>query len=187
VDTHFDLIAIGGGSGGLAVAEKAAAYGKRVAIVERGKLGGTCVHVGCVPKKVMWYAANLAQDARHAAEVGVRATLDGVDWEALVKGREGFIAGILDYWNGYVAGEGITLITGDARFVDRRTVEVDGNRYTADHIAIATGGAPSCRLCRGPSSGSPPTDFSSSPSNPAGSVSSAAAISVSSSRASSGR
>jgi glutathione-disulfide reductase len=142
VDTHFDLIAIGGGSGGLAVAEKAAAYGKRVAIVERGKLGGTCVHVGCVPKKVMWYAANLAQDARHAAEVGVRATLDGVDWEALVKGREGFIAGILDYWNGYVAGEGITLITGDARFVDRRTVEVDGNRYTADHIAIATGGRP---------------------------------------------
>jgi glutathione-disulfide reductase len=142
MDNHFDLIAIGGGSGGLAVAEKAAAYGKRVAIVERSKLGGTCVNVGCVPKKIMWYAANLAQDARHASEVGVEVQLDGIDWAKLVQGREGFIGGILDYWNGYVAGEGITLIEGDARFVDAHSIEVGDARYTADHIVIATGGRP---------------------------------------------
>ena len=142
MDTHFDLIAIGGGSGGLAVAEKAAEHGKRVAIIERHKLGGTCVNVGCVPKKVMWYAANRAEDVRHADEMGVKASLGGIDWLALVQGRDGFIAGILDYWNGYVAGEGITHIHGDARFVDARTIEVDGKRYSADHIVIATGGRP---------------------------------------------
>ncbi|KAA6186914.1 glutathione-disulfide reductase [Thiohalocapsa marina] len=142
MDNHFDLIAIGGGSGGLAVAEKAAAFGQRVAIIEPNKLGGTCVNVGCVPKKVMWYAANLAAGARDARDYGVLADLEGVDWKALVSGREGFIAGILDYWNGYVAGEGITLINGRARFVDARTVEVDGTRYTAEHIVVATGGRP---------------------------------------------
>jgi glutathione reductase (NADPH) len=142
MDKHFDLIAIGGGSGGLAVAEKAAAYGKRVAIVESNKIGGTCVNVGCVPKKVMWYAANLAEAVRAAPDYGVAASLGDIDWAKLVAGREGFIAGILDYWNGYVAGEGITHIQGHARFVDERTVEVDGERYTADHIAIATGSRP---------------------------------------------
>jgi glutathione reductase (NADPH) len=142
MDKHFDLIAIGGGSGGLAVAEKAAAYGKRVAIIERHKLGGTCVNVGCVPKKIMWYAANAAQDVRHASEMGIKARLDGIDWAALVDGREGFIAGILDYWNGYVAGEGITHIQGEARFVDAHTVAVADAEYTADHIVIATGGRP---------------------------------------------
>ncbi|MGD8206788.1 MAG: glutathione-disulfide reductase [Thiohalocapsa sp.] len=142
MEQHFDLIAIGGGSGGLAVAEKAAEHGKRVAIVEANKLGGTCVNVGCVPKKVMWYAANLAQDVRGAPDYGVRATLDGIDWKTLVDGRDGFVAGILDYWNGYVAGEGITHLQGWARFVDARTIEVDGHRFTADHIVIATGGRP---------------------------------------------
>ncbi len=142
MDNHFDLIAIGGGSGGLAVAEKAAEHGKRVAIIEADKLGGTCVNVGCVPKKVMWYAANLAQNARDARDFGVLADLQGVDWKTLVSGRQGFIDGILDYWNGYVAGEGITHIHGRARFVDAHTVEVDGKHYSADHIAIATGGRP---------------------------------------------
>jgi glutathione reductase (NADPH) len=142
MDKHFDLIAIGGGSGGLAVAEKAAEHGKRVAIIESNKLGGTCVNVGCVPKKVMWYAANLAEGVRSAPDFGVDADLRGIDWPKLVQGRDGFIAGILDYWSGYVAGEGITHIHGHARFVDHRTVEVDGKRYTADHIAIATGSRP---------------------------------------------
>ncbi|MBK1631486.1 glutathione-disulfide reductase [Thiohalocapsa halophila] len=142
MDTHFDLIAIGGGSGGLAVAEKAAAFGARAAVIERHKLGGTCVNVGCVPKKVMWYAANLAEDVRHAPEMGIKTRLEGIDWAALVAGREGFIGGILDFWNGYVEGEGIAHIQGEAHFVDAHTLEVDGTRYTADHIVIATGGRP---------------------------------------------
>jgi len=142
MDKHFDLIAIGGGSGGLAVAEKAAEHGKHVAIVESNKLGGTCVNVGCVPKKIMWYAANLSEAVRSAPDFGVNAHLDGIDWSTLVKGREGFIAGILDYWGGYVAGEGITHLQGTARFVDNRTIEVDGEHYSADHIVIATGSQP---------------------------------------------
>lgn len=139
---HFDLIAIGGGSGGLAVVEKAAAYGKRVAVIEQSKLGGTCVNLGCVPKKVMWYAAGAAETVRGAAELGVRAEFKGIDWRRLVEGREGFINGILDYWNGYLAGEGITHIDGAARFVDARTVAVGDTQYTADHIVIATGAVP---------------------------------------------
>jgi glutathione reductase (NADPH) len=142
MENHFDLIAIGGGSGGLAVAEKAAEHGKRVAIIESSKLGGTCVNVGCVPKKVMWYAANLAEAVRGAPDFGIQADLRGIDWKTLVEGREGFIAGILDYWNGYVAGEGITHIHGRASFIDNRTVAVNGDYYTADHIVIATGGQP---------------------------------------------
>lgn len=139
---HFDVIAIGGGSGGLAVAEKAAAYGKRVAVVEQSKLGGTCVNVGCVPKKVMWFAANAIETVRDAPDLGIQAELKGFDWGKLVRGRDGFVSGILDYWNGYVVGEGITRIDGAARFVDARTIAVGDQHYTADHIVIATGAVP---------------------------------------------
>jgi glutathione reductase (NADPH) len=142
MNQHFDLIAIGGGSGGLAVAEQAAALGRRVAIVEAERLGGTCVNRGCVPKKVMWYAANLAQAVGDAPGFGVRAHLDGVDWPALKQGRDGFIARINDYWDGYAERLGIRRIPGYGRLVDGSTVEVDGARYTADHIVIATGGRP---------------------------------------------
>lgn len=139
---HYDLIAIGGGSGGLAVAEKAAQYGRKVAVVEAKKMGGTCVNNGCVPKKVMWYAANLAHAADDANGFGVPATRGPTDWTRLVDRRDGYIANINDYWDGHVAGSGITRIDGYARFVDDRSIEVDGAVYTADHIVIATGGRP---------------------------------------------
>ncbi|TVQ88196.1 MAG: glutathione-disulfide reductase [Chromatiaceae bacterium] len=138
----FDLIAIGGGSGGLAVAERAAALGKRVAIIESGKLGGTCVNLGCVPKKVMWYAANLATAVHGAPDFGVKAELHGIDWQQLTTGRDRYIAGILDYWNGYVETLGMTRIAGTARFVDRQTVAVGDRHFSAPHIVIATGGQP---------------------------------------------
>ena len=139
---HFDLIAIGAGSGGLAVAEKAAEYGKRVAVIESGRIGGTCVNNGCVPKKVMWHAAQLAHAVDDANGFGVPAQRGATDWGKLVAGREDYIANINRYWDGYVANSGITRISGHARFVDRKTVEVDGTRYSADHIVIATGGQP---------------------------------------------
>ncbi|HHI77507.1 MAG TPA: glutathione-disulfide reductase, partial [Gammaproteobacteria bacterium] len=91
---HYDLIAIGGGSGGLAVAEQAAKYGRRVAIVEADRIGGTCVNAGCVPKKVMWYAANLAHAVDDAAGFGVPARRGATDWGRLVAAREDYIAGI---------------------------------------------------------------------------------------------
>lgn len=142
MNTHFDLIAIGGGSGGLAVAEQAAKYGKKVAIVERDNLGGTCVNRGCVPKKVMWYAANLAHDVQHAQGFGVQANYQGLDWQTLVNGREDYIRNINQYWDGYVENSGIERINGKARFVSSHAIEVEGISYTAEHMVIATGGRP---------------------------------------------
>ncbi len=139
---HFDLIAIGGGSGGLAVAEKAAQFGKRVAVVEAGKLGGTCVNNGCVPKKIMWYAANLAHAVDDASAFGIPANRRATDWHKLVSSREDYIGRINGYWDNYVNDKGVTRIEGMARFVDARTVEVEGQKYTAEHIVVATGGRP---------------------------------------------
>ena len=142
MENHFDLIAIGGGSGGLAIAEKAAAYGKKVAIVEASKMGGTCVNNGCVPKKVMWYAANLAHAVDDAPGFGIPVSRQATDWNKLVQGRDNYIHNINQYWDGYVTENGIQHIQGYARFTSSNSVEVSGNIYTADHIVIATGGKP---------------------------------------------
>jgi glutathione reductase (NADPH) len=139
---HFDLIVIGAGSGGLAVAETASAYGKSVAIVESGKIGGTCVNNGCVPKKVMWYAAKLAHAADDAEAFGVEAQRGKTDWRRLVAKRDGYIGNIHSFWNDYVDSNGIEQIHGRAHFIDNATVAVDAHEYSADHIVIATGGQP---------------------------------------------
>lgn len=139
---HYDLIAIGGGSGGLAVAERAAQYGKKVAIIETGKMGGTCVNNGCVPKKVMWYAANLAHAVDDAPGFGIRSSRGKTDWSRLMDGRDNYVRNINQYWDGYINENGIGHIQGYARFVDRNSVEVNGAVYSADHIVIATGGQP---------------------------------------------
>ncbi|MDJ0882263.1 MAG: glutathione-disulfide reductase [Gammaproteobacteria bacterium] len=140
--TTFDLLVIGGGSGGLAVAEKAAQFGKKVAIVESWKLGGTCVNNGCVPKKVMWYAANLAHAVDDAADFGIDVQRGSTDWRKLVQGREQYINNINKFWDGYVTDLGITFIAGHGHFIDHKVVEVGGHTYSAEHIVIATGGTP---------------------------------------------
>ncbi|WP_455365215.1 glutathione-disulfide reductase [Kaarinaea lacus] len=142
MEKHFDLITIGGGSGGLAVAEKAAQYGKKVAIIEANKMGGTCVNNGCVPKKVMWYAAHLAHAVDNASDFGIPASRGTTNWKQLVQGRDNYIRNINQYWDNYVATSGITHIQGYARFIGPRSVEVNEAVYTADHIVIATGGEP---------------------------------------------
>lgn len=139
---HYDLIAIGGGSGGLAVAEKAAQAGKKVALIEAGKMGGTCVNNGCVPKKVMWYAANLAHAVDDASAFGIPAQRGKTDWQTLVSGRDQYIRNINHYWDSYIDESGIDRIQGYARFVDSHTLEAHGAQYSADHIVIATGGQP---------------------------------------------
>lgn len=140
--TQYDLIAIGGGSAGLAVAERAAALGRRVALIEQARLGGTCVNTGCVPKKVMWNAAQAMSAVRHAGDYGIATGPVALDWAELVARRESYVADINRYWDGYVLDRRITRIAGRARFVDARTLDVEGVRVTAPHIVIATGGEP---------------------------------------------
>lgn len=144
MNQHYDVIAIGAGSGGLSVVEKAAAYGKKAAVVEMNDdLGGTCVNRGCVPKKVMWYAAELAHAQVHARDYGFDLTPGKVNWTKLVMKRENLIDGINDWYrDDFLAKAGIDLIYGQARFLDAHTLEVRGERYTADHIVIATGSRP---------------------------------------------
>jgi glutathione-disulfide reductase len=139
---QYDLIVIGAGSGGLAAAEEAAGYGQKVALIEGKKIGGTCVNNGCVPKKVMWYAANLAHATKDANDFGISTQRGKTNWQRLVTGREQYISGINSYWNDYVHQSGIDSIAGYARFVDSHTIEVEGKHYSAPHIVIATGGQP---------------------------------------------
>ena len=139
---HYDLIAIGGGSGGLSVAERAARYGKRCAVVETGRLGGTCVNVGCVPKKVMWYGAEIAHSLEMAGDYGFDISRNGFDWGELVRKREAYISGINTWYHSYLSDSDIDEIQGHARFVDAHTLKVGSETYTADHIVISTGGRP---------------------------------------------
>ena len=139
---HFDLIAIGGGSGGLAVAQRAAQYGARCAVIEPGKLGGTCVNSGCVPKKVMWHAAELAHAVATAADYGLTSGSAEFDWGRLVAAREAYIRRLNDSYRNRLDTAGIAHVRGTARFSDAHTLDVDGTAYSADHVVIATGGRP---------------------------------------------
>jgi len=140
---HFDYIAIGAGSGGIASANRAAKLGKKAAVIEAKHIGGTCVNVGCVPKKAMWYAGQISDALKYAHDYGFKLDKKGFDWAKLVNNREAYIERIHGaYQRGFDANK-VTVINGFAKFVDKNTVEVDGTFYTADHITIATGGRPS--------------------------------------------
>lgn len=140
---HFDYIAIGGGSGGIASANRAAMHGKKVALIEAKDLGGTCVNVGCVPKKVMWHGAQVAEAIKlYAADYGFDVDLKGHDWARLVASRQAYIGRIHQSYDRVLGNNKVTVIKGFARFTDARTVEVNGEHYSADHILIATGGEP---------------------------------------------
>ncbi|MDO6839574.1 glutathione-disulfide reductase [Paraglaciecola chathamensis] len=139
----FDYICIGGGSGGIASANRAAKHGKKVALIEARHIGGTCVNVGCVPKKAMWFGAQVAEAINHyAPDYGFDVTVNKFDWKKLVESREAYIKRIHASYDRVLGNNDITVINGFARFVNKNTVEVDGKEYTADHILIATGGRP---------------------------------------------
>lgn len=140
---HYDYIAIGGGSGGIASINRAAMHGKKCAIIEDKYLGGTCVNVGCVPKKVMWYAANLAVAIDHYAfDYGFDVAVRHFDFATLVKNRTAYIDRIHQAYQKNLANNNVDVITGFAKFINHNTLDVDGQQYTADHILIATGGRP---------------------------------------------
>ena len=146
---HYDYIAIGGGSGGIASINRAASYGKKCAIVEAKHLGGTCVNVGCVPKKVMFYGAQIAEAIhRYAPSYGFDVDVKGFDFAKLIESREAYIGRIHQSYNNVLTKNNVDVYAGFGRFIDKNTIEVsyeDGRKeqITADHILIATGGRPS--------------------------------------------
>jgi glutathione reductase (NADPH) len=139
---QYDLIVIGGGSGGLAAAKRAAEYGARVALIESGRLGGACVNVGCVPKKVMWNAADLAVGLDDAPEYGFRVTRDGHDWPLMKKKRDAYVLRLNGIHESLLAKYKVELVRGRAQFLDAHTVMAAGRRLLAKHIIIATGSRP---------------------------------------------
>jgi glutathione reductase (NADPH) len=139
---EFDLIVIGGGSGGLACARRAREYGAHVAIIEAGRLGGTCVNVGCVPKKLMWNAADLADAAHDAPDYGFHLEAKGLDWTLLKGKRDAHVAKLNGIYESALAKNGVELVRGWARLRDRHTVVVGERALAGRHIVIATGGRP---------------------------------------------
>ena len=139
---HYDLLAIGGGSGGIATANRAARYGAKCAVIEAGRLGGTCVNVGCVPKKIMWNTATVNHTLGRAAEYGFSIDQHAFNWPILKQARDAYIARLNKNYGVGLANNQVELIQGYAGFIDAHTVEVNGEQFSADHIVIATGGRP---------------------------------------------
>jgi glutathione reductase (NADPH) len=139
---NYDLIVIGGGSGGIAMANRAASYGAKVALIEAGRLGGTCVNVGCVPKKIMWNAASIAHVFHEAGDYGFTARVERFDWTALKKSRDDYVAWLNGRYQAGLEKNGVELMRGRARFESAHAVAVDGVRLEAPHVSIATGGRP---------------------------------------------
>ncbi len=139
---QFDLIVLGAGSGGLAVAEIAVTYGKKVAVIEEKYAGGTCVNVGCVPKKMLWYAAQARDAVELAHAYGFQVGEVGHDWADIVARRDAVVMDIRQYWEGYAAEKGMTWLQGQGVFVDKNTVKVGEQTLTAPYIVIATGSTP---------------------------------------------
>jgi dihydrolipoamide dehydrogenase len=139
-ESSFDLVVLGGGSGGYACALRAAELGMSVALVERGKLGGTCLHTGCIPTKAYLHAAEIADGARESEKFGVRASFEGIDMAAVHSYRDGVVGRLYKGLQGLVKSRSITYIEGSGRLTSPTTVEVDGNRLTAGKaVVLATG------------------------------------------------
>ncbi|MBX3695645.1 MAG: glutathione-disulfide reductase [Steroidobacteraceae bacterium] len=138
----YDLAVIGGGSGGLACAQRAAEYGARAVVIESGRLGGTCVNVGCVPKKVMWNAAELAAGLEDAADYGFAVDARGLDFATLKGKRDAYVARLNDIYAANLDKRGVALVRGQARFTGPHELAIGDRAITAGRIVIATGGRP---------------------------------------------
>lgn len=138
----YDLAVIGGGSGGLACAQRAAQYGARVILTEPGRLGGTCVNVGCVPKKIMWNAASLAEQLHDARDYGFDVAEAAHDWGSLKRKRDAYIVRLNQIYERNLVNRKVELLRARARFVGPRRLEAGGRIIEAEHVVIATGGRP---------------------------------------------
>ncbi len=140
---HYDYLVIGGGSGGIASINRAAMYGQRCVLIEAHKLGGTCVNAGCVPKKVLWNAAQIADAINHyAPDYGFDIPSTSFHWKKLIACRSAYIDRIRRSYAQGLSRNNVEVMLGKARFVDTHAIEVNGEIITADHILIATGGRP---------------------------------------------
>ncbi len=136
---EFDILVLGGGSGGYATALRAVQLGFTVGLVEKAKLGGTCLHNGCIPTKALLHSAELADHARDSAKYGVNVTLDSIDMSAVNAYKDGIIAGKFKGLQGLIKSKGITVIEGEGKLQGNNTVVVNGTSYTGKNIVLATG------------------------------------------------
>ena len=141
-DESFDYLVIGGGSGGIASGRRAAAHGAKVAVIEKARLGGTCVNVGCVPKKVMFNAATILEMIHQAAGYGYTVGETSFSLPELKKRRDAYVARLNGIYKNNLANSDVELIVGDAKFVGPKTVAVGDKTYTGKNILIAVGGTP---------------------------------------------
>jgi glutathione reductase (NADPH) len=141
-DFEFDLFTIGAGSGGIRASRRAAAFGARVAVAEQQFLGGTCVNIGCIPKKLFSYAAHFHKDFEDARGYGWSADRLSFDWQALLDGKNREIERLNGIYDKLLTQSGVELIMGTAKVTGPHTVEVNGRTYTAKHILVATGSSP---------------------------------------------
>ncbi|PSL56477.1 dihydrolipoamide dehydrogenase [Saccharothrix carnea] len=138
-DTSADLVILGGGSGGYACAFRAAELGLSVILVEKDKLGGTCLHRGCIPTKALLHAAEVADNAREGDQFGVKSSLEGIDIAGVNSYKDGVVSRLYKGLQGLVKANKVTLVEGAGKFVGPNTVEVDGQRYTGKNVVLATG------------------------------------------------
>ncbi|WP_037577184.1 dihydrolipoyl dehydrogenase [Phaeacidiphilus oryzae] len=140
--TVFDLVILGGGSGGYAAALRGAQLGLNVALIEKDKLGGTCLHRGCIPTKALLHAGEVADQTREAAEFGVQAAFQGIDINGVHKYKDGVVSGLYKGLQGLVASRKVTYIQGEGRLSSATSVDVNGERVEGRHILLATGSVP---------------------------------------------
>lgn len=138
-DPDFDVLILGAGSGGYACALRAAQLGLKVGLVEKGNLGGTCLHVGCIPTKALLHAAEVADQTRESEQFGVRATLEGIDMPGVNAYKDGVVARLFKGLTGLIQGRGITVIEGAGRLTGPREVTVEGKAYAGKHVVLASG------------------------------------------------
>jgi len=142
MSNEYDFIVIGGGSGGIAAARRAAEHGARVLLIENGPLGGTCVNVGCVPKKVMWNTSEIRSTLDLAADYGFEFPAPSFNWPHIKQARDAYVKKLNGIYQRNLDGSGVDVVAGTGEFISNHVVAVNGTPYKAPHILIATGGRP---------------------------------------------